>query len=206
MKRITAIAMAVLLTAFVTVNLASAQKRGGQTAATQADPKRPGKVLTEPPNENPDPKKIGGVLTGTPFSFDTSTHIAWDSGELQKQIGSKNKDKKKIVMRVWCEYAHVSPVNYWWQVNYTLKAENKDLTGPGWHEVNDLYAMSYSLTYNTVGNTPITLNGSKSLSGQSNVDGQIATGYTTIVLPTFTTNSFTGKRGGGSSGIDLDWP
>ena len=190
MKRIVAVTVAALLTALVAVN-ASAQDGGKVTNVKKAESQ----------------KIKGELLKETPMPYDTSTHTAWASGELQKEIGSKNKDKKKIVMYVWCEYGHDSPSTYWWIVKYSLKAENKDIAGPGWHEVGDLYALAYNLVYKIGGGSPITKSGYISLSGRSKVEWEtIVSGEHAPAVPTFTTNSFTGKRGGGSSGIDLDWP
>lgn len=110
MKRITAIAIAVLVTTLLANNFASAQP---------GVPRTQGKIAV--PYPGPGPKPGPG-----PISFDQSTHIAWDSGELQKQTGSKNKDKIKIVMRVWCEYRHDSPTTYTWAVKYSLKAVDKN--------------------------------------------------------------------------------
>lgn len=134
-----------------------------------------------------------GILKETPMSFDSSTHTLWDSGELQKEIGSKNKDKKKIVMRVWCEYKRLSPVTYSWQILYSLKAENKNLTGSGWHEVGDLYGITYDVIYTLGGNAPKAENGFKSHNGGGTAMGQIASGTSSLALPNFTTNRFTGN-------------
>ncbi|HEX8687050.1 MAG TPA: hypothetical protein VF736_08065 [Pyrinomonadaceae bacterium] len=190
MKRIVAFTVAVLLTALVAVN-ASAQDGGKVSKAKKLEAE----------------KIKGELFKEAPIPYDTSTHTAWASGELQKEIGSKNKDKKKIVMYVWCEYGHDSPSTYWWQVKYSLRAENKDTVGSGWHEVGDLYALTYNLAYKIGGGSPTTKSGNIGLSGKSRVDWEvIVSGDHAPAVPTFTTNSFTGKRGGGSSGIDLDWP
>lgn len=194
MKRVTAVAAAVILAALAAVNLASAQGRFGQAPAGAAEKK----IKTVEPKVSPDPSP-------TP-AYDPSPRIAWDSGELQTQIGSKNKDKKKLVMRVWCEYRQDGPTTYSWQVKYLVKAENKNLVGPGWHEVGDLYALDYNLTYKIGGGAAVTKSGSVALSGYSNKDGVVAHGSNAPAKPTFTTNHFTGKRGGGSSGINLNWP
>jgi hypothetical protein len=190
MKRVTAVAAAVILAALAAVNLASAQGGLGKAPAGAAEKK----IKTVGPNPSPTP------------SYDPSPRVAWDSGELQTQIGSKNKDKKKLVMRVWCEYRQDGPTTYSWQVKYLLKAENKNLVGPGWHEVKDLHALDYDLTYKIGGGAPVTKSGTISLQGNSNKDGVVAYGSNAPAKPTFTTNNFTGKRGGGSSGINLNWP
>lgn len=190
MNRITTTAVAVLLTALVAFSTASAQS-GGKSSGVKKLEKR---IDAE-------------ALKQQPLPYDTSKHTAWASGELQKEIGSKNKDKKKLIMRVWCDYWHDSPSTYHWEVRYSLRAENKKLVGPDWAEVADLYGMVYNLTYKIGNGSPKTESGYIKLSGRSNVDSElIVFGDQVSDVPVFTTNSFTGQRGGGSSGIDLDWP
>ncbi len=156
------------------------------------------------PGPNPGPKP--GPKPG-PISFDQSTHIAWDTGELQKQIGSKNKDKIKIVMRVWCEYRHDSPTTYLWAVKYNLKAVDKNLIGPSWHEVEKLSALSYSFTYNIGSAAPVPVSGEKKLDGAASVNSEtIASGSKASAPPTFTANKYTGSRYGGIKGLELTWP
>lgn len=194
MKRVTAVAAAAVLAAFAAVNLASAQGKFGKPSGGAAEKKIKTKELKETPDPSPTP------------AFDPTPRIAWDSGELQTQIGSKNKDKKKLVMRVWCEYRQDGPTTYAWQVKYLLKAENKNLVGPNWHEVNDLYGLDYHVTYKIGGGAPVTSSGSIDLNGHSIKDGVVAHGSNASAKPTFTAHSFTGKRGGGSSGINRTWP
>lgn len=204
MKRVTVVAAAaVIFAALLTVTLASAQDNSRKAPAGPAEKK----VKTLVPKESPDPLPTPGPTPWPTPSYDKSTHTLWDSTELQTQIGTKNKDKKKLVMQVWCEYSHDSPTTYSWQVRYTIRAENKDLTGPGWHTVGDLYGFDYNLTYKVGSGAPVNKSGSIDLNGDSRIDGGlVAFGSNAPAVPTFTTNHFTGKRGGGSSGINLDWP
>jgi hypothetical protein len=196
MKRITAIAAAFLFAACLAINLATAQK-GGKTIQEK---KQIGKKYEVELVPSPTP-------TPPNNPYDASMHTGWDSGLLQKEIGSKNKDKKKLVMKVWYEYGHDSQTTYWWQVKYSLKAENKDLMGPGWHGVGDLYAMYYHMVYKLGNGQPITKTASIPLNGQTEVQWNIIdSGSHSPYLPNFSSNNFTGKRGGGSSGIDLAWP
>jgi hypothetical protein len=158
-----------------------------------------GKIIGGDANTTINFVKVGG--SGGP-SYDMSTHTAWHSGELQKQQG-----KKKIIMSVWCDYGHDGPSTYWWQVKYNLRAEDKNGAGSGWHEVVDLYALTYNFTYKIGSGSPTTKNGNIDLSGRSRVNWEVIDyGDHASAVPTFITNTFTGKRGGGSSGIDLDWP
>jgi hypothetical protein len=73
--------------------------------------------------------------------------------------------------------------------------------------VSDLYALTHYLTYKIGGGSPTMKSGNISLSGRSRVDWEIIVyGDHASAVPTFTINSFTGKRGGGSSRFDLEWP
>jgi hypothetical protein len=128
----------------------------------------------------------------------------WDSGELQKQIGNKNSDKRKLVMRVWYDYAQQSNGSYNWMVKYSMTAENHNQLGSGWHQVSDLS----SFTFNAVIELPngvATINETRNLEGKSYYEGNLGL-HNTAVLPVFKSKTATGSRSGGPSGISITWP
>ncbi len=155
------------------------------------------------------PVLFGGAkcsTTGT-GAFGPMT-TGWDSTELQTQIGDRNRDKKKLVMRYWYAYGPHTGGGYEWYVVYSLRAEDHNTIGSGWHSVSELYSFNYSFTY-TQGNAPITKSGTKSLDHASAQDSVVL--YSEIVpsaslLPSFVSESATGQRYGGPSGISLSWP
>ncbi len=129
------------------------------------------------------------------------------SGELQAQIGSKPKDKKKLVMDVWYEFFHDSPTHYQWSVRYRIRAEDKDLIGGGWHPVNKLALISYNFKYTQTGAAPVTATASINLSGQTDTSGLLIGGQAgnTAALPVFVIKHVKGERFGGPSGIAINW-
>ena len=132
----------------------------------------------------------------------------WDSTELQSEIGSKNKDKKKLVMRVWYRYIYVAlDKTFEWAVHYNIKAENKNLVGPGWHTVNELATIYYHFTY-TAG-VFMTKTDTVNLHGMADVTSKLISGTSMgppDMLPFFHSMHITGDRSGGSSGIQIAWP
>lgn len=129
--------------------------------------------------------------------------MKWDSTELQNQIGSKNKDKKKLVMRVEYSCWKGSGNTWHWRINYLLKSEDKDLVGSGWHPGSSP-SMSYSITYKT-GAQSNTASGTVGGAGSlSMLKGGQVTGSAN--LPVFTARNFRGTRAGGPSGIAINWP
>ena len=144
---------------------------------------------------------------GTGGSFDTSHHVGWTSGELQAQIGSKNKDKKKLVMEIWYEFFHDTASSFQWSVQYRIKAQDKDLIGSGWHTVNKLASLSFNFKYTQGGGAAVPKTGSISLTGESDKAGVLFGGTAggTAQLPVFQIKHATGDRFGGSSGIQIAW-
>jgi hypothetical protein len=138
-------------------------------------------------------------------TFDSSVHVQWTSGELQAQIGSKNKDKKKLVMEIWYELFHDTASTYQWSVRYRIKAQDKDLVGSGWHTVNKLASLSFNFKYKQGSAAAVTKTGTLSLNGQSDTSGLLFSGSSggTALLPVFQTKHATGERFGGASGIQV---
>jgi len=128
----------------------------------------------------------------------------WGSGEIQQQIGSKNKDKKKLVFQVWFECFRIGPNEYRWQARYVLKSEDKDLVGSGWH-TGSAPSGSYSLAYKT-GQTPHTASGALSAHAGNGYDILTGVSYSLADVPVFTARSFHAVRSGGSNGITINWP
>jgi len=129
--------------------------------------------------------------------------MKWDSTEIQNQIGSKNKDKKKLVMRVEYSCWKGSGNTWHWRINYLLKSEDKDLVGSGWHP-GSAPSLTYTITYKT-GAQSNTASGTVGGAGSlSMLKGGQVTGAAN--LPVFTARNFRGVRAGGSSGIAINWP
>lgn len=128
----------------------------------------------------------------------------WGSGEIQQQIGSKNKDKKKLVFQVWFECFRIGPNEYRWQARYVLKSEDKDLVGSGWH-TGAAPGGSYTLVYKT-GTVTHTSSGALAAHAGNGYDILTGVSYSLADVPVFTTRSFHATRPGGPHGIAIDWP
>jgi hypothetical protein len=153
-------------------------------------------------------KTVSAAKPGpNPGSFDSSPHVGWTSGELQAQIGSKNKDKKKLVMEIWYEFFHDAASTHLWSVKYHIKAQDKDLIGSGWHTVNKLASLSFNFKYKQGSAAPVTQTGSLTLTGQSDTSDVLFSGNagSTALLPVFQTKHATGDRFGGNNGIQIAW-
>jgi hypothetical protein len=186
----------------------------GKTAiATKGEPTPSSKAKPAPINPGARASAVsagqgrGPLPGGGTTPIDHATHTLWDSGELQQQIGSKNKDKKKIVMRVWCEYFQDTATSYSWSVQCSLKAENKKLIGPGWELVNKLASVSYNFIYKLGSAAPVTKASTITFNNRSDTTAQLIGGSVSsaALLPQFLTRQVTGVRSGGPSGISLTW-
>ncbi len=137
-----------------------------------------------------------GTVTGCSTS-------AWNSNEIQQQIGSKNKDKKKLVMQVWFTCWNIGGDNWKWQLQYTLKSEDKDRVGSGWHPGAGA-TMVYTAVYKTGATTHTWSSGP---GGDTSTAKSVSSQVVGLAnLPVFTTRSFRGSRPGGPSGISIQWP
>jgi hypothetical protein len=127
----------------------------------------------------------------------------WDSGELQTQIGDKNSNKKKLVMRVWYGYLKVSN-GYHWEVHYSIWAENHNQLGSGWHKVNELSSFTFHGVLQIPGGPSTMIDETKDLEGENYYEGDINLGtYNTTVQPVFRSKTATGSRSGG---LSITWP
>lgn len=139
-------------------------------------------------------------------TFNPTRFVGWQSGELQAQIGTKNKDKKKLVMDIWYEYFHDTATTYQWSVQYRLKAEDKKLAGSGWNAVNQLASLTYNFKYKQGSAAAVTKAATLSLNGQADTSGVLFGGAAGITnLPVFSIKTATGTRFGGPSGIQIVW-
>lgn len=136
-------------------------------------------------------------------SHPSTATVVWDSGELQTQIGDKNKNKKKLVMRFWQDYLQKSNGTYDWAIRYSIRAENHNLVGSGWHTVSELYSIAFTVVVHTPqGNATVT-NSINLIGVDSKEDAYY---FNTSTLPTTVSKTVTGSRYGGSSGISITWP
>ncbi|HEV7509109.1 MAG TPA: hypothetical protein VGS07_29810 [Thermoanaerobaculia bacterium] len=131
--------------------------------------------------------------------------IGWDSGELQTQTGDKNSNKKKLVMRVYYSYAQQRNGSYDWDVQYSMKAEDHNQSGSGWHQVNQLYSFRFNAVFELPAGTA-TINKSRDLTGVASPHGELLVHYNTAALPVFKSKTATGSRSGGPSGLSITWP
>ena len=145
------------------------------------------------------------INPGGSGGFNSSPHTGWRSGEIQNQIGTKNKDKKKLVMDIWYEYFHDTAQTYLWSVRYRLKAEDKKLVGSGWNLVGSLVSIAYNIKYKQGTAAAVIKAATVSLSGQSDATGTLFSGTaaSTAHLPNFISKTVTGVRSGGPSGISI---
>lgn len=140
--------------------------------------------------------------TGQSGEFTTG----WDSGELQTQIGNENGIKRKLVMKVWHTYQQKSNGSYEWFVLYSMKAEDHNQSGNGWHQVKKLSAFTFKAVVE-LPNGVMTINKSENLVDVSSPHERVVLAhYNTIGLPFFKSKTATGSRFGGPSGISITWP
>ncbi len=130
----------------------------------------------------------------------------WDSGVIQVQEGSKNVDKKKLVMRIWYEYLPYSDGTYLWRVSCSTWAEDHDRFGNGWHKVKELYSIGYELQYN-IQALNYTASDYKDVKGYESYYLDLATGYalSSTQLPVFHAKTVTVTRNNGGTGLSKTW-
>jgi hypothetical protein len=152
-------------------------------------------------------KTFPGARPGNGRIIRFITPCRLDERRVQAQIGSKNKDKKKLVMEIWYEFFHDTASSFQWSVQYRIKAQDKDLVGSGWHTVNKLASLSFNFKFTQGGGAAVPKAGSILLTGESHKTGLLFGGSagSTALLPAPQIKHATGDRFGGSSGIRIAW-
>jgi hypothetical protein len=131
----------------------------------------------------------------------------WDSGVIQVQEGSRNEDKKKLVMRVKYENLPYSDGTYLWRVTCETWAEDHNRVGSGWHRVKELYSIGYTLQYN-IQALNYTASDYKYLTGYEYYYLDLASGSaaSSAKLPVFHAQTVTVTRSDGGTGLSRTWP
>lgn len=119
----------------------------------------------------------------------------WDSGPQQCDLNNL-----KILYRFQKINSPLSWDPHHWVVYYNVGAEDKNVSGPGWHYGYGITSINYYFSYGP-NTTPIT--GTVPLSHVAQQNGVLAVGSG---QGGFTDIQIRVNRSGGSAGMHMDWP